>query len=68
MGLGLPKQKPSSGVMSCVLQCSAQTTAKRTQLALVQKLIKKGRDTLGAQKGRRVNELNKLYNNGVCNS
>ena len=48
------KQKPTPGLLSSVVQFSAQTSAARTQLALTHRLIKKGRDTLGAPKGKRV--------------
>ena len=52
--LGTTKVKHGSGIISSVLQFSAQTTSHRTQLALTQKLIKKGRDTMGAPKGKKV--------------
>ncbi len=52
--LGTSKAKQLTGITSSVLQFSAQTSSHRTQLALTQKLIKKGRDTMGAPKGKKV--------------
>ena len=52
--LGTGKSRQATGILSSTLQFSAQTTSYRTQLALVHKLIKKGRDTLGAPKGKKV--------------
>nr|KAI8735296.1 dynein heavy chain 6; axonemal-like [Biomphalaria glabrata] len=42
------------GVLSTMIQCSAQTTAKRIQAQILLKLIKKSRSSMGAPKGRRV--------------
>ena len=58
--LGTGKVKPSAGIISSMLQCSAQTTSPRIQLALTHKLIKKGRATLGAPKGKKVDTLSSL--------
>lgn len=52
--MGTTKTKQPAGVISSILQLSAQTTADRTMLALSHRLIKKGRDTLGAPKGKKV--------------
>ena len=52
---GRPKKdQQQQGILSTMLQFSAQTSSARTQLALTHKLIKKGRDTLGAPKGKKV--------------
>ncbi|KAH9496161.1 Dynein heavy chain 6, axonemal [Bulinus truncatus] len=42
------------GIISTMIQCSAQTTAKRLQAQILLKLIKKSRSSMGAPKGRRV--------------
>ncbi|ELU16870.1 hypothetical protein CAPTEDRAFT_116653 [Capitella teleta] len=44
----------TSRFLSTMLQFSAQTTSARTQVALTSKLIKKGRDSMGAPKGKKV--------------
>lgn len=41
-------------LLTNTLQLSAQTTADRLRLALTQSLIKRGRLSLGAPKGKRV--------------
>ena len=51
MGTG---RSSKMGVVSSLLQLSAQTSADRMILALKSRLIKKGRDTLGAPKGKKV--------------
>lgn len=51
---GRPKKDVQAGLLSTMLQFSAQTSSARTQVALTSKLIKKGRDTMGAPKGKRV--------------
>lgn len=48
------KIRAPPGVTSSLLQFSAQTSADRTIQALTHRLIKKGRDTLGAPKGKKV--------------
>ncbi|KAJ8308273.1 hypothetical protein KUTeg_013147 [Tegillarca granosa] len=52
--LGTAKPKPTIGIISSVIQFSAQTTSSRLQSLIMHKLIKKGRDTLGAPKGKKV--------------
>ena len=47
-----------AGVISTMIQCSAQTSAKRLQAQIVLRLIKKSRTSLGAPKGRRVSMEN----------
>ena len=56
VSLLLPGQSrlKQTGVISTTLQFSAQTTADRTKLAITQKLVKKGKDILGAPKGKKV--------------
>ena len=55
--MGITKTKTPMGVVSTMLQLSAQTTSERMVLALRSKLIKKGRDTLGAPKGKKVRDV-----------
>ncbi|OWF46435.1 Dynein heavy chain 6, axonemal [Mizuhopecten yessoensis] len=52
--LGSTKIKQVTGLISSMIQFSAQTTAARLQAHIVHKLIKKGKETLGAPKGRKV--------------
>ena len=52
--MGVTKSKAPMSIVSSMLQLSAQTTCERVVLALKSKLIKKGRDTLGAPKGKKV--------------
>ncbi|XP_069117336.1 dynein axonemal heavy chain 6-like isoform X3 [Argopecten irradians] len=52
--LGSTKIKQVTGIISSMIQFSAQTTAARFQAHIIHKLIKKGKDTLGAPKGRKV--------------
>ena len=54
MLLGGGKIKQQGGIVTSMLQFSAQTTSWRTQLALTHKLIKKGREAMGAPKGKKV--------------
>ncbi|KAK3576323.1 hypothetical protein CHS0354_039732 [Potamilus streckersoni] len=54
MILGTVRPKQSTGIISTMIQFSAQTSAARLQAQIVLKLIKKGKDTLGAPKGRKV--------------
>ncbi|KAK2187821.1 hypothetical protein NP493_153g03009 [Ridgeia piscesae] len=49
-----PTRLRQTGVISATLQFSAQTTADRTKLAITQRLVKKGKDVLGAPKGKKV--------------
>lgn len=48
------KPKVSTGIISSMIQCSAQTTSARLQAQIKHNLIQKGRNTLGAPKGRKV--------------
>ncbi|XP_053375273.1 dynein axonemal heavy chain 6-like isoform X4 [Mercenaria mercenaria] len=48
------KPKTSTGIMSSMIQFSAQTTSARLQAQIKHNLIQKGRNTLGAPKGRKV--------------
>ena len=48
------KPKASTGVISSMIQFSAQTTSARLQAQIKHNLIQKGRNTLGAPKGRKV--------------
>ncbi|XP_035825271.1 dynein heavy chain 6, axonemal [Aplysia californica] len=43
-----------AGIVSTMIQCSAQTTSKRLQAQIMLKLIKKSRTSMGAPKGRKV--------------
>ncbi|KAL5008122.1 hypothetical protein ScPMuIL_013703 [Solemya velum] len=52
--LGPSRAKPVIGVISSMIQFSAQTSAARLQAQITQKLIKKGKDVMGAPKGRKV--------------
>lgn len=52
--LGTDKTRPIVGMLSTIVQMSAQTSSHRLQSQIKLKLIKKGRDTLGAPKGRKV--------------
>ena len=54
MEVAVGNEKLQLGVASTTIQFSAQTKPARFQLALTQKLIKKGRDTLIAPKGKKV--------------
>lgn len=60
--MGTSKPKTSTGVLYSMIQCSAQTTSARLQDNIMLKLLKKGKDTLGAPRGRRkfvfVDDLN----------
>ena len=51
------KPKTSTGIMSSMIQFSAQTTSARLQAQIKHNLIQKGRNTLGAPKGRKVRML-----------
>ena len=59
---GNAKPKHGMGMISSMIQFSAQTTAARLQAHIIHRLIKKGKDVLGAPKGRRcvvfVDDLN----------
>lgn len=48
------KPKTSTGVISSMIQFSAQTTSTRLQAQITHNLIQKGRNMLGAPKGRKV--------------
>ena len=48
------KPKTSTGIISSMIQFSAQTTSARLQAQIKHNLIQKGRNTLGAPKGRKV--------------
>lgn len=52
--LGTDKSRVAVGLVSTMVQMSAQTSAHRLQSQIKLKLIKKGRDSMGAPKGRRV--------------
>ena len=54
------KPKTSNGIISSMIQFSAQTTSARLQAQIRHNLIQKGRNTLGAPKGRKVKQS--LYN------
>ena len=58
--LGGPRGRQAPGILSSQLQFSAQTSAARTQQAIIHRLIKKSRDTLGAPKGKKV-KISGLY-------
>ncbi|KAH3851244.1 hypothetical protein DPMN_093724, partial [Dreissena polymorpha] len=48
------KPRATTGVISSMIQFSAQTTSARLQAQIKHNLIQKGRNTLGAPKGRKV--------------
>ncbi|WAR20146.1 DYH6-like protein, partial [Mya arenaria] len=48
------KPRTQTGVISSMIQFSAQTTSARLQAQIKHNLIQKGRNTLGAPKGRKV--------------
>lgn len=52
--LGTAKPKSSTGIISSMIQFSAQTTSARLKAHIMHKLIKKGKDTLGAPRGKKV--------------
>lgn len=52
--LGTAKPKTTTGVVSSMIQFSAQTTSARLKAHIMHKLIKKGKDTMGAPRGRKV--------------
>ncbi|XP_071080158.1 dynein axonemal heavy chain 6-like [Haliotis cracherodii] len=52
--LGTTKPKISTGILSTTVQFSAQTSSARLQAQIMHKLIKKGRESMGAPKGRKV--------------
>lgn len=52
--LGTAKPKSTTGVISSMIQFSAQTTSARLKAHIMHKLIKKGKDTMGAPRGRKV--------------
>ncbi|XP_023930267.1 dynein heavy chain 6, axonemal [Lingula anatina] len=52
--MGTNKPKQNTGISTSLLQFSAQTTSARTQLSIIHRLIKKGKDTLGGPKGKKV--------------
>ncbi|CAL1542606.1 unnamed protein product [Lymnaea stagnalis] len=54
MDILLGSKSKHIGLMSTMIQCSAQTTSKRLQAQIMLKLIKKSRTSMGAPKGRRV--------------
>ena len=60
--LGTAKPKASTGIISSMIQFSAQTLSSRLQSHIMIKLIKKGKDSYGAPKGRKkivfVDDLN----------
>ncbi|KAK3092231.1 hypothetical protein FSP39_000084 [Pinctada imbricata] len=60
--LGTAKPKTSTGIISSMIQFSAQTLSSRLQSHIMIKLIKKGKDSYGAPKGRKkivfVDDLN----------
>ncbi|XP_052105827.1 dynein axonemal heavy chain 6-like isoform X2 [Mytilus californianus] len=60
--MGSSKPKASTGILYSMIQCSAQTTSARLQDNIMLKLMKKGKDTLGAPRGRKkfvfVDDLN----------
>lgn len=55
--LGSDKSRTTTGILSTTVQMSAQTSSHRLQSQIKLKLIKKGRDALGAPKGRKVDIL-----------
>ncbi|XP_070181014.1 dynein axonemal heavy chain 6-like [Littorina saxatilis] len=52
--VGMDKPRAPVGLLSTVVQMSAQTSSHRLQSQIKLRLIKKGRDSMGAPKGRRV--------------
>ncbi|KAL4237693.1 Dynein heavy chain 14 [Mactra antiquata] len=48
------KPRTTTGIISSMIQFSAQTTSARLQAQIKHNLIQKGRNTLGAPKGRKV--------------
>jgi len=48
------KPRTVTGIISSMIQCSAQTTSARLQAQIKHNLIQKSRNTLGAPKGRKV--------------
>lgn len=52
--MGPSRVKQVTGVISSMIQFSAQTSAARLQAQIMHRLIKKGKDVMGAPKGKKV--------------
>lgn len=52
--LGTDKSKSAVSILSTMVQMSAQTSSQRLQSQIKLRLIKKGKDSMGAPKGRKV--------------
>ena len=52
--LGSSRPKQSTGIINSMIQFSAQTTSARLQAQIKHNLIQKGRNMMGAPKGRKV--------------
>ena len=52
--LGSSRPKQSTGIINSMIQFSAQTTSARLQAQIKHSLIQKGRNVMGAPKGRKV--------------
>ena len=51
---GNQKSKTSPGVLSSIIQFSAQTTIQRTCTQVIQRLVRKGKDNMVGPRGRKV--------------
>jgi len=51
---GSNKVKPSPGVLSSLIQFSAQTSIQRTCSQVIQRLVRKGKDNMVGPRGRKV--------------
>ena len=51
---GNQKSKTSPGVLSSIIQFSAQTTIQRTCIQVTQRLVRKGKDNMVGPRGRKV--------------
>ncbi|XP_067943512.1 dynein axonemal heavy chain 6-like [Watersipora subatra] len=51
---GSQKAKPSPGVLSSIIQFSAQTSVQRTCSQVIQRLVRKGKDNMVGPRGRKV--------------
>ena len=59
--LGSSRPRSSTGMISSMIQFSAQTTSARLQAQIKHNLIQKGRNLLGAPKGRKVSTGLSVY-------
>ena len=56
---GSQKAKPAPGVLSSVIQFSAQTSIQRTCTQVIQRLVRKGKDNMVGPRGRKVRMTNR---------